>query len=249
MGEALQQTVNSHAASEKEIRDLCGGGTHQGAVWTVLDRVDTRTVGWLARCGSASTPAREVATAGAGINLCGYQTIAWWLARSAPEDGIAPKIMWVAEAEEAAIKAGRALDDLMAQRPRRFQRAEGDELRTTRLRATVEWVTLNCSAYSLANAEFPSGVDASLAEMESVLRGTAVRGPPICIVETSAGLWRRPLWLRRRYEGIVHHTLRAQYHVESMLVSPSRHAAAHQDRERVFYVCVSRSLPGVESHL
>ena len=242
-----QSLIDDGTVSSSQMRSLWGAGTHQAAVWAVLDLADTLTGGFLSsrrdtgvpEC--VSQPCHSVATACGGLNLCGLQTLAWWRARYGSSMRPA-RLAWVAEACPIARRAGMALARALGQTPAYPWRAESAALHTTAWSATVEWDTPRCSPYSTANAYFPVGVDAALAELCAVVTGTAARRPRVFILETCGGMWKRPPWLRRRYERTVAQALSEQYHIVSVLISPSLHCAAHQDRERVFYLGVLRCL-------
>jgi hypothetical protein len=254
LAEAATRLVEEKVVTECQMRALTGLGTHQAAVFQVLDRVDVRVGGWLARRACASRDTFTTGTAGAGPNLCGMQTLRWAWQRAQQGgccvDGadLCGQVAWLAEGCEVALRALQFFNSYFGMEPMVFARAETAELAQVAWRVVVEWITLRCAPYSLAaNAHFPRGVNAALAELHATVVGALARRSPVVIVETTAGLWARPE-VQRRYESVLR-VLDGCYAREDVRLSPSVHCSANADRDRVFYCFVSKALAVPSSSL
>jgi hypothetical protein len=199
------------------MRALYGQATHEASTTEALERLNERSGGRLRK-----QPEPTVGCIGAGTNLTGLQALRWL--------GATSSYLFTAEACPIAGPAGDAFAAACGHSPRRFERAECDALQSPRWHSSLELITLRCAPYSLANASYPKGVEAALAELFAVICGLAARRPLFVVFETTAGVWKRP-GLRMRVEAILR---TASYEWEASRCSPLTQGGVCE-RDRIFY--------------
>ena len=206
--------------TESMVRQALGGTTHGGLTAVAAARAMERM---RAKRQHVRQEGATVGALGAGIGLSAAQ-----LARA-----VGGKVAFTAEGCESVGPAGDAMLRALGHSPRRFGRAEAEELATSAWRTDAEVVTMPCGAYSPAGSG--KELHARLRELAAVMSGVAARRPPFVLVETSAGLWRTPD-VRARYEAIL--LACGAYEWEALRIDPAEHLGLGVSRERVVYVGV-----------
>lgn len=216
--------------SEYRMRSLWGQATHATAVREVVYRL-------CSRLGARAIPsAPKINLLGAGAGITGLQVV-----DSLRSLGgcCSPSIAAAADACPIASAVGPSLLLAHGHNPHWFARAECPALATSAWSSFIDVVTLRCQPFSLANPNFPLGVEAALNELCAVMAGVMLRRPRMIMYENTSGLWARPS-LRRRLETVLLRTTEQIYDWESARLCPHQHWGECSLRDRVFYMAVLR---------
>ena len=215
--------------SEYRMRSLWGQATHATAIRGVVRRMCSQHGVTI-----PSFPRINLLGAGAGITGIQVADSLWHL-----DGNCSPSIMAAADACPIASSVGPAVLLAHGHSPRWFARAECAALAALEWSSFIDVITLRCQPFSLANPNFPLGVEAALNELHAVMEGVMLRRPRLVLYENTSGLWGRPS-LRRRLETVLLRVSAQTYDWESARLCPHQHWGECSHRDRVFYMAVLR---------